>query len=276
VRLSFNTLNHSPTFGVAACLPEQVRAAAEADYDDVGLDLGSVLAHEAAGFGPERVGALLAEHGVGCYELAVLVLSSDRAQADGALDAVLRAVRGVRPRITYAIAMEPVTAAMVAGARRAHAALADEGVALALEPVAGYGLATLGQARALAEDIGDDVGLVLDSWQLTRTGATPQEVAALPLSRIGFLQLADTAPEPEGDVAVEMANGRLLPGEGAGDAPAVCRVARAAGWDGTLSVEVLSAPWRARPPAELAVASLAAARAAWDAGAPAAPPRSGG
>src|SRR4051794_21322118 len=64
---SYNLWNHSCQWGIPATLPEQIAGAAAAGYDHVGFDVPSLLAHEADGTPPEKLGAMAAEAGVPCY-----------------------------------------------------------------------------------------------------------------------------------------------------------------------------------------------------------------
>ena len=263
MRFSFNTLCHAEMYGFAPNLPGHVRAAADAGWDEIGFDVGTILAHERAGVAPERLGALAREHGLGCYELAALVVSADPEVGSKMLDAVLTAVRGVHPQIVYAVSFDPLSPALVDAAGRARDALAIEGTRLAIEFVPGFGVGTLADALALAKGAAADVGVVLDVWALLRSGGAVDNVADIPLERVAFLQLSDVAEDPLSDVEMECNHGRLLPGEGIAAAPELCAMARRVGYDGHISLEVLSDEWRGRPVAALATAGLAAARAAW-------------
>jgi sugar phosphate isomerase/epimerase len=263
-RYSFNTLNHSVTFGLAPNLPEQIAAAAAAGYDHVGLDLGAVLAHERDGLGPAALAGLMEDSGVSCYELVPLWLTADQEQFETGLADLLRVVALLRPQVVYAIAQQPASEEMAVNFRRAVIALADLGIGSAIEAVAGWGVGSLDEALRLAVAAGDGVGLVLDSWQFFRTPGGWSLLAELPAERIAFAQLADGAAEPGPDLMFEMSNRRSLPGEGALDLSGFRDAVAARGFDGVVSVEVLSEEWRARPVAEFAVASLAASRAVWE------------
>ena len=102
------------------------------------------------------------------------------------------------------------------------AVLADEagraGLGVALEFMAFRPLSNLDAALALIEQSGsDNTAVLVDALHLTRSGGTPEAVAALSDSRIAVAQLCDAAGEAPSneELATEARCGRLHPGEGA-------------------------------------------------------------
>ena len=102
------------------------------------------------------------------------------------------------------------------------AMLADEagqaGLGVALEFMAFRPLSNLDAALALIEQSGSgNTAVLVDALHLTRSGGTPEAVAALSAGRIAVAQLCDAASEaPSGEeLAKEARCGRLHPGEGA-------------------------------------------------------------
>jgi sugar phosphate isomerase/epimerase len=150
-------------------------------------------------------------------------------------------------------------AIVVDGLRRAADAAREAGVRLAFEPIhpsqhdsAGF-VCSLGDAIDLLDDAGlGDVGIMVDTYNLARE--KPAAVAAV-VDRIAGLHVADELPEPLPGV-------RALPTPD-GRSATLVETLRAAGFDGTLDVEIFSTPdgfW-ALPPdeaARLAHAALAA------------------
>jgi len=76
-------------------------------------------------------------------------------------------------------------------------------------------------ALRLAEALGEDVGLCIDSLHIIRSGGSWADVAALPSDRIRHVQLNDGPLDPPADRRREAALERLLPGEGAFDLSAL-------------------------------------------------------
>jgi sugar phosphate isomerase/epimerase len=124
------------------------------------------------------------------------------------------------------------------GLRRAAEAAREAGVRVAFEPIhpsqhdsAGF-VCTLDDALALLDDAGlDDVGILADTYNLA--GEEPATVAAV-VGRIAGVHVAAELPEHVPGV-------RTLPAPDDRSATLV-RTLRAAGWDGTLDVEIFSTP----------------------------------
>jgi sugar phosphate isomerase/epimerase len=150
-------------------------------------------------------------------------------------------------------------AIVIDGLRRAAAAAREAGIVLGFEPIhpaqrdtAGF-VCSLADALALLDEAGlDDVGIMADTFNLADE-ATDDVVAAR--GRFTGLHVADELPDPTPGV-------RRLPQAGGRSAELVAAL-RAAGWDGTLDVEVFSTPddfW-ALPPGEAALQAFASAAA---------------
>jgi sugar phosphate isomerase/epimerase len=127
---------------------------------------------------------------------------------------------------------------VVAGLRRAADAAREAGVVLGFEPIhpaqretAGF-VSSLSDALELLDEAGaDDIGIMLDAFNLCHeTDASLAGIAG----RIAGVHVADELPEP-------VAGLRALPTP-TGRSAAIVRVLRAAGWDGTLDVEIFSTP----------------------------------
>jgi sugar phosphate isomerase/epimerase len=131
-------------------------------------------------------------------------------------------------------------AILVDGLQRAAAAAREEGVPLGFEPIhpaqreSTAFVCSVADALAVLEDAGlSDVGLTADSYNL---GAEGPDAVLTVLDRVTALHLAD---RPIKDIGPDA---RVLPGEGHGDAAAFVAAFHAAGWDGTLDVEIFSTP----------------------------------
>lgn len=85
-----------------------------------------------------------------------------------------------------------------------------------LEFVPGLAIDTLPAAlQALRQVNCDNLGIVIDTLHLHRSGATASDLAALPAGTIGYLQICDAPAVPAiEDYATEATYERLPPGEG--------------------------------------------------------------
>jgi len=75
-------------------------------------------------------------------------------------------------------------------------------------------IANHAMALALAEELGPDVGLCVDSLHVIRSGCTWADVAVLPPARIRHVQLNDGPLQAPADRGREAALARQLPGDG--------------------------------------------------------------
>ena len=92
-----------------------------------------------------------------------------------------------------------------------------------------------------------NAGLMVDLWHLQRSGATYDELAAVPLSRVTGVELSDAAAEQVGTGLEDTVLRRRLCGEGDFDIAGFVATMRAMGWDGPWGLEILSETYRRRP-----------------------------
>ena len=262
---SFNTWNHSTHWGLAPTLPAQVVAAAHAGYDHVGLDVPSLMVHEAAGLPFGALRDSLDEASITCFEIAALVVSDDWNATAASLDVVRRAVRAFGARSVLAVVHGTVDEPVVRHTRRCVDALADDGVHVAVEFLPVLPVNSIQAVCQLIDEVDrPELGVMVDSWHFFAGPSTWDALARLPVERLGFVQLSDAAPPSSDDVADEYRHHRVLPGEGHHDLAAFAAAVGGRFGPVTVSVEVLSAPWRDRPLETFAAATLAASRSVWD------------
>ena len=237
---------------VNAAFEDEVRAYAAAGFDAIGLWEMKLPPDDAANR------ALLAEHGLSvanCVPTVPSFLPLAIPGLEGPPDPAER-LEAICASITRLAAYEPdcvlclsgplgdrseaeARPLVLDGLRRAAETARTAGVRLAFEPIhpgqreTTAFVTSLADAIALLDEAGlDDVGLMADTYNLARE-ATADVVAAAP--RFAGLHVADELSEPEPGV-------RALPGEGTGRTGELVAALRAAGWDGTLDVEIFSTP----------------------------------
>jgi sugar phosphate isomerase/epimerase len=125
-----------------------------------------------------------------------------------------------------------------------------------------------GGVRSLSEGIDvcsavgwDRCGLLVDTWHVFRGGEPWPLLRSLAASQIALVHLND-AGEPVGDLAYDSRFLRTPPGEGTFPLARFLELLDEIGYEGVISLEVLSAALRSRPPAEGARELFAAAQAA--------------
>jgi sugar phosphate isomerase/epimerase len=104
-------------------------------------------------------------------------------------------------------------------------------------------------------------GLVLDSWHFFRSGSTLEQLRQVPGDRIFVVQLSDGPATASADLAAESAAGRLLPGDGAWDLPALLDVLADRGGLTSVGPEVFSPSFWSLPTEQAGAAAGDAVRA---------------
>ena len=102
---------------------------------------------------------------------------------------------------------------------------------------------TLNDTVALANEIGPNVGVVLDIWHWHHSGGTVADILATPKSRIVHIHVSDAQAQPPEEVRD---NGRLMPGEGIIDSVGFFQALQKIGYEDAISPEPLG-----RIPAEM-------------------------
>jgi sugar phosphate isomerase/epimerase len=215
--------------------------AAEAGFDAVGLDDMTLGGRDA-----DEVAALLQENELMCTDVAVLRPDDGvRAQAESL--ATLATATGAGLCIA---ALATRSDASIDDLRTGAAILAEAGVRTALEFVPYGGVRTLSEGIDVCAEIGwDRCGLLLDTWHFFRGGEDWELLRSLTPEQIALVHVND-APPPVGDLAYESRFRRTRPGDGTFPLADFLDALEGLGYEGVVSLEVLSASLRARPPAE--------------------------
>ncbi len=105
------------------------------------------------------------------------------------------------------------------GTIAALAAQTAPGVTLVLEFLPIFSIDTLATAAGVVTELDTaNVGVLVDTLHLARSGGTPADLAAYPAALFPYLQLADALLEPvdgsRAGLRDEALHGRLLPGDG--------------------------------------------------------------
>jgi sugar phosphate isomerase/epimerase len=268
MKFSFNTFNHSVFLGLEPTLPAQIAAAGAAGYEHIGVDVPSVLAHAEAGVSSAALVDAMAAAGVTPYELNFWAILPDLDASRAGLASALEVFDAVGAQWLQSVVMGPLDDGMVAVVRDAALALVDRGARLAVEYLPTYPVCSIRDVRALGEEVGSPgVGVCIDAHHFFRGPDTFDDFDALPNDDLAFLQFCDALPlgQPGAmDMTEAMVNGRTMPGDGEFPLDEFCRHASARGYDGVVSVEILSSAWRVRPLDEFASASLTTTKAYFD------------
>jgi sugar phosphate isomerase/epimerase len=221
-------------------------ASASAGFAFVGVDDVSVRGRSDA-----EVAASLRAHALNCTDVGVLRLGADDPRAAACRLASLARATGASTCIAAVMAGDR------AATRRDLLVAADvlgpAGVRIALEHAAYGALRTLREAVDLCDAVGSErCGVLVDAWHVLRGEGEWDLLRALDAEQIALVHLSDAPTPIGGDVAHESRFRRLPPGRGELDLPRFIGALHEVGYEGVVSLEVLSADLRSRDPTSAA------------------------
>lgn len=243
-----NAFNGSAFIGQSGDVPGWIDAAAAAGFPLLGPDLFSIDACAKRGVTPAALARHLRDAGIGCgyiaasamldggpHGLPMLLHAADIAETLGAPFLQIN-MDGPDPA-TRQNALE-----------QACTALDGRGLKIAIEYMPQTGLHTVGETVALAMHVGTDhAGAMIDIWHHSRGPDQWEDLIAVPVEAIAYVELDDALPAIGDDLVDEMLNRRTFPGKGEFDIAQFARIMRDKGYDGMVSIEVLNAEWRDEP-----------------------------
>ena len=242
-QLCFNAFNRSAWFGVDPHLPDQVRAAADAGFPLFGPDAFSLANHVERGGTVDDVAQACRDAGTRVYEIAALMVGADDAEAGAREIAEYAAV--LAPDWILTNVMAPVDDRVRDEFARCAQIIGEAGARLAVEYLPWTPVATAGAALDLVQSVPETGAKVLpDVWHHFRGTDDWDALDAIPLDAVAYVQFSDALPMASEDIVDETVSRRVFPGEGEFDLQAYCDHMRAKGFDGVVSVEVLSAAMR--------------------------------
>jgi sugar phosphate isomerase/epimerase len=204
---------------------------------------------------------LYASAGLLCHELLGLVVTDVDTTLGWAAQVAEQAAR-VRARWvnTTFKTVDDGTAGLV---RRCAAMFAEAGAGMAIEFSPLGPVASLQDGLDMVDVSGNAAtGVVVDIWNVHYGPTTWAELERTPPERISYVQFNDALPQV-GDPDVEALNRRTYPGQGVFDVERFVAVLRGTGWDGVVSVQILSEQLRQLPLAEFARRAYETSSAYW-------------
>jgi sugar phosphate isomerase/epimerase len=234
--------------------------AAAAGFVGVGLDNYTLGEHD-----PDRVAAMLRDRGLACTDIGVLPIGTTG--LDEVAEMLVRLAAATGAPTCIAALFAPVEhARAVAELERCAERLGQAGTRLAVEFGSYGGLTRLADAVALCQEVGwDRCGVLVDTWHFFRTDAPWEVLRSLSGEQIALVHVNDGPAVPGDDLMREGRFGRLPVGAGAFPLPKFAAALDDAGYEGPLSIEVLSDDVRNRPPGEGARLLFASLRDGWPA-----------
>jgi sugar phosphate isomerase/epimerase len=224
--------------------PAVIEAAARAGFVAVGAALRAADPDTAAVY--ERCD-------VRCHELLALRVGDDDADLLARAEQLAGAAEVLGAPWVLAAFMEPLSTSIRAALPRVASVLREAGAGVAVEFVPMSAVRTIGDALELVELMGADrAGVLVDTWHFFVGESTWSDLVSLPLNRLAYVQFDDAlAPDPDHLMRETMGN-RRFPGEGTFELERFATTLLDRGWEGTVSVEVLSDELRPLPISEFA------------------------
>ncbi len=227
-------------------------------WDFATADLVSAASAEgftAVGVNADRVDTaalqVYAASGVRCHELLAFVVGDDESATMASADELADRAQAIGAEWVLTVFTASVSPQRI----QRYAKLFDDvgaGMAVEYTPLGAIPSIRDGMEMMRAANRGGHAGLMIDSWHFCFSDDTWDDLAAVPLDDIAYLQFTDALePEYRDRMIRESLHRRAPPGEGVLELDRFSATMRDQGFDGTVSVEVLSAQLRELPVDEL-------------------------
>ena len=222
------------------------------DYPTADLiSAASAAGFTAVGVNANRVDAAAVEAyaatGVRCHELLAFVVGDDESVTMASAEQLADHARAVGAEWVLTVFTAKVPSQRI---QRCAKLFDDAGAGMAVEytPLGAIPSISDGMEVVRVARRGGRAGLMIDSWHFCFSDNTWDDLAAVPHEDIAYVQFTDALePEYRERMIRESLHRRALPGEGVLELDRFAATLLDRGWDGTVSVEVLSAKLRALP-----------------------------
>jgi sugar phosphate isomerase/epimerase len=232
------------------------------------VDAASDAGFSAVGAFPPWATAEVAAHlhatGMRCHELVALRFGDDPDDALAQARDLAASAEILAAPWVLGVFLAPIAPAVRAVLPRVAATLGEVGAGLAIEFVPMGPVATIGDALEVVELAGPaHAGVLVDTWHFFVGDSTWDDLEALPLDRLAYVQFDDAlSPDPAHLMRATMRH-RRLPGDGAFALERFATTLLQREWDGVVSVEVLSDELRSLPVPEFARRAFDATARYW-------------
>jgi sugar phosphate isomerase/epimerase len=209
-----------------------VGAARRAGFSTLGLSAARV---------DEGAAAAFKSAGLRCHELLALVLTEDGPATVSSAEQLAESAALIGAQWVLTSLRATLTDATADTIRRCAAIVAQAGAGLAIEfsPLGPVRSITAGLEIVQAAGAGR-AGLLIDSWHFSFGDSTWEDLETVPLEQIAYVQFDDALEPVSDDLMDETLNRRAMPGEGVLELDRFAGTLLGRGWEGLVSVEVLS------------------------------------
>jgi sugar phosphate isomerase/epimerase len=235
-------------------LPDLVEATAEAGFTSLGISGSRAAAHARYVYD----GA-----GLGCHEIMALVITDDaeRTLAHATrMAAAAEVMRAPWINTAFQARLSADSARLIA---RCAAMFAEAGSGMAVEFSPLGSIPSVRTGLEVVDLAGPSAALMIDTWHFFFGDSTWEDLQAVPIDKIAYIQFDDGLEPISEDLMAETMERRVLPGRGifALERFAVTLLER--GFQGVVSVEVLSRELRQVPLREFLNQAYDATAAFW-------------
>jgi sugar phosphate isomerase/epimerase len=255
-------------FETFADLDRYVSAVAEAGFAAVSIGREQIAAAGDGLGAVERAAALIHRNGLRCSDISsLLVRRDDDATMDNARE-IARTAGVLGADFVLTLLYTRVSEESIDRLGRCAEIVRASGARLAVEFAPTGAIDCIRAARSIVDQIGSEhAGMLIDSWHFFRGPSEWRDLETVPLERIAFVQFDDALAPLSDDIMVETMNRRTWPGKGSLDLARFASTLTGRGWEGLVSVEVLSSEHRQLDVATFARLALQTSEPFWTGGA---------
>jgi sugar phosphate isomerase/epimerase len=223
----------------------------EADTADL-VAAAAEAGFAALGIGRQRADAAARDAyraaGLRCHEVLALVVSKDEPKTSATAEQLAEAAATMNADWVLTIFRAPLSSETARIIERCAAIFAEAGAGMAVEfsplgPISS--IATGLEVMRVGNRAGGRAGLMIDSWHFCFGESTWDDLATVSLEEIAYIQFDDALAPESDDLMSETMSRRALPGDGILELDRFASTLLERGFDGTVSVEVLSAELQA-------------------------------
>ncbi|HEX4864755.1 MAG TPA: sugar phosphate isomerase/epimerase [Acidimicrobiales bacterium] len=179
--------------------------------------------------------------GLRCHELMALVVSNNQPATLASAERLAEKAAEVEAEWVVTVFTANIDLQAFALIERCAAILSSVGTRMAVE------FSPLGSVTSIQAGLDvvsaagpERAGVLIDTWHFFRGESTWQDLAHIPLHRIAYVQFADALDPIPNDLMDETMNRRAMPGTGMFELERFATTLLERGWEGLVSVEVLS------------------------------------
>lgn len=241
--LCFNTMNRS-SFLLGSENPrleQQIAAAANTGFTLFGPDYYSICHYREHIGSVEALALQIEQAGMRCFELPVLQVD-DVDQLRNDAQAMLGVAKILKPDFLQVNINCQTDNRLLAELRNIADMYAQFGVKLALEYLPWLPqLKSINDSRLFLEAVAHPgFGIVVDTWHFTHSEDSWEDLQALPIEQVSYVQFDDHPPLQTDDLIAETVGRRVMPGQGSFELERFCKIFQDKGYEGPVSCEVLS------------------------------------